>query len=239
MPLPTVSTALSRNRIPVVGIAGGIGSGKSAVARWVAERANVHVIDADRLGHDALMSADVKTNLRREFGDAIFGEQGEIRRGLLAQQVFGDCEEHRAARRKLEQIVHPEIGRRIAEDLERAKRAGTDAVLLDAAVLFETGWQDQCDAVVFIDTPDELRLKRVQQRSGWTAEELHRREASQWSLSEKRLRCDAAVSNDGDVAIAGEQLLNFLREHWIIGCKPSLNSSQHLTETFEICPPCL
>lgn len=196
----------------MIGIVGGIGSGKSAVARWVASQANVHVIDADRLGHEVLLAADVKAALRHQFGGDIFDSQGEVQRGVLARRVFGDSERHRAERHELEQIVHPEIERRIIDEIARAEQAGNEAILLDAAVLFEARWQRQCDAVVFVDTPDDVRLQRVQQRSGWTAEELHRREASQLSLSEKRKHSDAVVSNAGEVSDGGQQLLNFCED---------------------------
>ena len=220
----------------MVGIVGGIGSGKSAVARWVASQANVHVIDADRLGHEVLLAADVKLALRRQFGDDIFDSQGNVQRGVLARRVFGDSKKHHAERHDLEQIVHPEIERRIVDEIARAEQAGSEAVLLDAAVLLEAGWQRQCDAVVFVDTPDHVRQQRVQQRSGWTSEELHRREASQLSLSEKRKHSDAVVSNAGEVSDGGQQLLNFLRGCEVFSCKLSPELSQQ-SATSEFLPP--
>ena len=198
-------------RIPVIGVVGGIGSGKSSVARAVAALANVHVVDADHLGHDVLLDEGVKVALRRQFGDGIFDAAGAVNRSSLARCVFGDGESHRTARHALEQIVHPEIARRIATEIARAEAAGHEAVLLDAAVLLEAGWRRLCDAVVFIDAPEELRLQRVQQRSGWTREELRRREASQLGLTEKRGQCDAVIVNATDVADSGRQFVNFLR----------------------------
>ncbi len=214
------SEVTAARRIPVIGVVGGIGSGKSAVAREVATLANVHVVDADRLGHEALLDSDVKRALRRQFGETIFDATGEVDRRVLARCVFGDGASHRTARHALEQIVHPEIARRIAGEIARAEAAGQEAVLLDAAVLIEAGWRRLCDAVVFIDAPEDLRLKRVQQRSGWTLEELHRREASQLSLPEKRGQCDAVIANATDVAESGRQFVNFLRGRWSVSCKP-------------------
>ena len=231
------SQVTAARRIPLIGVVGGIGSGKSAVAREVAALANVHVIDADRLGHEALLDSDVKLALRRQFGEAIFDETGEVHRSSLARCVFGDGESHRAARHSLEQIVHPEIARRITDEIARAEASGDDAVLLDAAVLIEAGWRRLCDAVIFIDAPEGLRLKRVQQRSGWSLEELRRREASQLSLPEKRRQCDAVISNATDVRESGQQFINFLRGHWSIGCKPPAKSSQQLPTSLESLPP--
>lgn len=226
-----------RAQIPVVGIVGGIGSGKSAVAGWVAAQANVRVIDADSLGHDALTADNVRQSLRQRFGDEIFDSQGNVVRSALARLVFGNTEATLLARRDLEQIVHPEIERRMAEQIECARQSGCESVLLDAAVLLEAGWEKHCDAVVFIDAPDEQRLARVQQRSGWAPSELKRREASQLSLVEKRKRSDALISNDSSVSDAGKELLDFLRGRQIISCKPRPNSSQQMVPTSELLPP--
>ncbi len=224
--------------IPVIGIVGGIGSGKSAVARAVAAQANVHVIDADRLGHEALLEPNVKAELRRQFGDGIFDAAGEVQHGPLARCVFGDSESHRVARHSLEQIVHPEIERRVTAEIAHAVATQQDAVLLDAAVLIEAGWRKRCDAVVFIDAPEELRLERVRLRSGWTLEELRRREASQLSLPEKRRQSDAIIANATDMKESGRQFVIFLRGRWSIGCKPPAESSQQLPTSSESLPPC-
>ncbi len=214
----TVATSpnVPRRRIPVVGIVGGIGSGKSAVAEWMAAHAKVTVLNADKLGHEALQADSVKQALCEQFGQSILDADGSIDRATIARLVFGEDAVHLAARRQLEQIVHPEIGRRIADGIEAAAAEGLDAVLLDAAILLETGWRTKCDLVVFIDTPDAVRLERVHQRRGWTAEELHRREASQWSLTDKRRESDLVVENDGELEIAGSRLLQSLRQRGVI-----------------------
>lgn len=195
---------------------GGIGSGKSAIANWIAERARVSLLDADALGHEALQSPEVKAALCERFGDAIFGADGDVVRPALAREVFGSEASHLEARRDLENIVHPEIGRRIVEGVASAKAQNRDAVLLDAAILLEAGWRDKCDLVVFIDTPDKIRLARVREHRGWTESELRRRESSQWSLAEKRREADLIVSNDGNLEHAGKQLLESLQRCGLI-----------------------
>src|SRR5258708_2623144 len=82
-------------RIPVIGMGGGSGSGTSAVANWVADRASVLVLNADTLGHEALQTAGVKTALRKRFSDGIFGKDGEVVRSALAREVFGAGANHR------------------------------------------------------------------------------------------------------------------------------------------------
>jgi len=202
--------------MPVIGIVGGIGSGKSAVARWVAEHANVIVLNADELGHDALRDGGVKAALLQRFGDSIFGPEGEIVRSALAKLVFGPTTEHQQARRDLEQIVHPEIGRRISAGIEAAIRENRAAVLVDAAVLLEAGWRDKCDLVVYVETDDAVRLARVQQNRGWNLPELQRREASQWSAAQKRQQADLIVTNDTDLVLAGQQLLTALKQYGLV-----------------------
>lgn len=210
------SAGLNRRTIPVVGIVGGIGSGKSAVANWVRAQAPVAVIDADQLGHEALTSNSVRDALRVRFGPTIFGEDGSIVRSALAKLVFGDWPETNLARRDLEQIVHPDIRRRILEEIAQAETGLSKVVLLDAAVLLEAGWRNLCDLVVFIDTPNEIRLERVHQNRGWTHDELARREASQQSLIEKRRESDLIVTNDRDLEYAGRQLLELLQQRgWL------------------------
>ena len=211
-PLPTVT----RPRIPVVGVAGGVGSGKSSVANWVAQHAIVTVIDADRIGHQVLLLPSVKTALCKRFGNQIIGDDGQIVRSLLAHQVFGPSAEQQAARHDLEQIVHPEIRREIHDQIEEAAERKDSAVLLDAAVLLETGWRELCDILVFIDTPDELRASRVKETRGWEKEELHRRESSQWSLQKKRESADLIVVNDRDLESAGRQMLHALHDRGLI-----------------------
>jgi dephospho-CoA kinase len=223
---PFQSADPSQRRIPVIGVVGGIGSGKSAVTRWVAERCNVLVVDADQLGHQALRFDDVKSALRQRFGDGIFDESGEVRRGALARCVFGDSDQQRAARHDLERIVHPVIERQAVELIDQAAREGREAVLLDAAVLFEAGWQNRCDAVVFVEAPDDVRQRRVAARNGWSPAELRRRESSQLGLKEKRERSDRIISNATDDSLGGQELLDFLCRDRGVCCKPLSNSSQ-------------
>ena len=211
-------------RIPVVGIVGGIGSGKSAVADWVAANAPVLVLNADRFGHESLEESSVKRALCDRFGPKILGQDGRIVRSELARRVFGADAFHVTARQDLERIVHPEIGRRISAEIANAAAAGLDAVLLDAAVLLEAGWRDKCDLVVFVDSPDSLRLERVLEHRGWDLAELLRRESSQWCLTEKRREADLLIQNDDDLEQAGRSLLTMLEQRGVIIHVPTTGS---------------
>lgn len=197
--------------VPVIGLIGGIGSGKTAIARWVAQRRNTPVIDGDAIGHQALTLPETRTRIQEQFGTEVFDEAGLVDRSALAKLVFGPDDSHRRARRKLEDIVHPVIRREITETIEtlRTCEPQPEAILLDAAVLLEAGWENVCDAVVFIDTPEAMRRGHVASR-GWSADELRKREASQLSLSEKESRADFVITNDADLEQVARQLEEFM-----------------------------
>jgi dephospho-CoA kinase len=197
-----------RNIVPVIGLVGGVGSGKSSVAAWLASQGSVAVVNGDEAGHSVLRASDVKNRIRRQFGNSIFDEQGEVRRGALAEQVFGSSLSQRRARARLEKIVHPAIRELLSHQISQLRRS--TAVVLDAAVMFEAGWNDLCDAVVFVDTPYEDRLKRVSASRGWTEKILKDREASQLSLDIKRVASTHVMENQGKVAEAGSHLQQFL-----------------------------
>ncbi|WP_437188403.1 dephospho-CoA kinase [Planctomicrobium sp. SH668] len=190
---------MSAARIPVIGIVGGIGSGKSALAIALNQHFQCARLDADASGHRALLLPKVVTAITSAFGDQILDGEGNIARPELAKLVFGTTEKHIAARKKLEQIVYPYIRSDIVKQLEQHQSdSDCDLILLDAALLLESGWSNDCDAIIFVDVPDSIRKARVKQR-GWSQEHLRQREASQLSLEEKKSRSDLIVDNSGDI----------------------------------------
>jgi dephospho-CoA kinase len=201
-----------RTHIPVIGIVGGIGSGKSSVARWVASRHNdVSLINGDEIGHEVLTLAAVRDAVRERFGETVFNADSQINRKALGQVVFGPNQDHQSALDDLERIVHPRIRETIATQIADCVAAGKRAVLLDAAVLFEAGWNDLCHAVVYIDVPREQRFARLREIRGWDDAETERRESSQASLESKRSRSQFVVDNSGSVESAGHQLEAILK----------------------------
>jgi len=211
-----------RERIPIIGLVGGVGSGKSTLAAWLGRRRRVALLDADAAGHAALRRPEVRRRLRDQFGDAIFDAAGDVQRPRVAERVFGVRAEQVAARQTLESIVHPVIREQLEQELLRLRAAGEhDLILLDAAVMLEAGWSALCDAVIFIDTPKSLRAARVQASRGWSADELARREASQWPLDRKRAAADFVVDNSADLDAGGEALWRFLQTSF-----PGLSADQ-------------
>lgn len=201
---------MSAHRVPVVGIIGGIGSGKTAVAEALGERLEVARIDADAIGHAVLRQPEVRAALTKRFGYEILDDSGEIVRSRLAAVVFGTAPEQQQARQELEAIVHPEIRKNIHARLDQLQdSAHLDVILLDAALLLESGWAAACDAVVYLDVPESQRRDRVSQR-GWTEEQFTAREASQLSLEQKQAQADVSIPNVGTLAEAAELLADWL-----------------------------
>lgn len=208
--------------IPLVGLVGGIGSGKSTVTRELARRMKVTVLDADKAGHDALRQVGVKNALRAAFGEGIFDGAGEVVRSQLAQLVFGDEEIAQQNRRTLEAIVHPVLRADLVKQWQAARdQRLVEVVLLDAPLLLESGWKEMCDAVVFIDTPLSRRQLWTKASRGWSAEELARREASQWPLARKQDESDFRIDNSGMLFETVQQLERVVREVISQGCQTS------------------
>ncbi len=199
--------------ILTIGIVGGIGSGKSAVADAMRGLGG-HLIIADRLGHEALLQPDIKANLRARWGDAILDERGDLDRKKIAAIVFADPAELRA----LEAQVFPYIEMRIIQEIAQARsQSAVKFVILDAAILLETGWKKHCDKVLFVDAPRALRNARLKEKRGWNDGELERREKMQMPLDEKMNHADAVIVNDGDFEKVSRQVEETL-VRWKIIC---------------------
>jgi dephospho-CoA kinase len=182
-----------------IGLVGGIASGKSLVAKLLAEHGAV-VLDADRAGHQALSeSPAIERALHEHWGDAVFTSDGSVDRRAIAERVFAIGGTAETDRRFLESLLHPEIRRRLKDELAAAAAAGKQVAVLDAALLFEAGWRTLCDLVIFVDAPREARLARALSR-GWTEPEFAAREAAQWPIEEKRREADVIISNDASEA---------------------------------------
>ena len=178
----------------LVGLTGGIGSGKSTVARMLAERGAV-VLDADVLGREAVERGTHGFDaVRDRFGDAALAPDGSLDRATLASIVFADDE----ARADLEAIVHPEVRRRIAEAV--AAHAETDdVVVVDSPLLIETGSHEGFPVLVVVVASDEARLERLV-ALGLGLDDVARRMEAQMPLDEKAALADVVLDNDGTLA---------------------------------------
>ena len=182
----------------IIGLVGGIGSGKSTVARLIGQREGVLVIDADRLGHDVLRLDEVKSLIRAQWGDLPFGVDGEIDRRKMADIVFSVTKDGNADLEKLNAISHPPLDELLKGQIEVAQVKNVRLLLLDAPLLLEGGWDRFCDFLVFIDTPIEERISRVFER-GWTTAEFKARTANQLPLDAKRNAAHFIIENNGSL----------------------------------------
>lgn len=184
----------------VIGLTGGIASGKSTAAQALREL-GAPVVDADDLAHAAIEPGGAAYEAVREaFGEAILRADGTIDRKRLARLVFRDPE----ARRRLEAIVHPAVTHALAEWIEAQRRAGAPAAVVVVPLLVETGWHRRVDEVWVVDAPEEVQIARLRARDGLGEEEARVRIRAQASRA-KRLRAATRVfPNDGDAAALRE-----------------------------------
>ena len=188
----------------VIGVVGGVASGKSAVATTL-EELGAWRVDADQLGHNALRDPVVKHALTDRWGAEILDAQGHIDRRAVAQRVFAAGAE--AELRFLEQQTHPHITAAVRRQIAALPRHAW--LVLDAALLLEAGWHAFCQTIIFVDTPLAARQARALAR-GWDAQELRRRESKQWPLDRKRALATHVLPNDGDL----EHLRGWVRQFW-------------------------
>ncbi len=193
----------------VIGITGGVASGKSLVSAELA-RLGAGVIDADGLAKVVLATPGVIDIARQRWGDAVVDGDGQLCRAAVAQRVFGGAP---AAAEELafwESVTHPRITERMLAQLRHWQaEARLPAVIIDAPVMFKAGWDRHCDKLIFVESPYEQRLDRAKAR-GWTEAELKDRERSQLPIEEKRRRATTVIDNSGTLEDTYEQV----RKYW-------------------------
>lgn len=193
----------------IIGLAGGVASGKSFVA-GLFRRLGAVILDADHLGHEVLTREDVITQVVEVFGLQVLGGDGQLDRRAIAAVVFGDGSQSQQNLEKLEQIVHPPISDLIGKRIEDLREQRVPAVVLDAPVMFKAGWDQFCDKIVFVEAARKLRLERALAR-GWTEQHFADRESSQTPIDVKRQRATDLIDNDGSEK-ANLQIIELWRE---------------------------
>lgn len=199
----TMSLSTMTKQTVICGICGGIGSGKSYIAQQF-QSFGASVFNADQVGHRLLLDDDVKACLVEQWGNDVLDDSSEIDRSKVAALVFAQTTQAERDREFLQAVTHPLI----EEELEVfIAESAPNVVIVDAALLLETGWESLCHQIIFVDALDEVRWKRCQQR-GWEEDEFHSREAAQWNLARKRSRADFIIDNNGDSQRTAEMIGN-------------------------------
>ena len=193
----------------LIGLVGGIASGKSLVAEQLQSLGGI-LLDADRVGHDVLRDKEVIEALHKRWGDGIIALDGSLSRSVIAKIVFsaGNLEE----KRYLESVTHPRIAARLQEQIAQQSAVGAKLFIVDAALLFEAGWDKLCDQIIFVSCPREIRLARAKSR-GWSESDFLAREGSQLPLDEKRARSGHLIDNSSDADQTRHQVMEWWRQN--------------------------
>lgn len=179
---------------PIIGVAGGIGSGKSTVAS-ILRPLGAGVVSSDALNHAELNAPEVTARLREWWGDRVVDARGQVNREVVRDIVRNDP----VARRRLESLTHPRIAARRQRLMEEFRAdPSIRAIVWDSPLLFEAGLAEKCDYIIFVEAAPAVRLARVRDR-GWTEEDLERFEKMQKPLDFKRQRADYIVENNSDM----------------------------------------
>lgn len=193
---------MKKNKIPVIGILGGIGSGKSTVAAEFG-KLGCEVINADEIAHRKLEEPGIKKQIVEYFGGAVLGIDGRVDHRKLAKAAFAEA----GKIKKLNSIVHPVVLAEVEDKIKAIRQAGrAKAIVLDVPLLAETGWDKRCDSLVFVRCDEERRKKRAQKNALFEPEELKKREKFQISLDIKVSIAENTVDNNSDLSALARQV---------------------------------
>lgn len=206
----------------ILGVMGGVGSGKSTAARILAAKIPAEILDADALVADLLATEAMIQAVENRLGPGLLAANGSLNRNKLGEKVFSDSQ----AKAELEGILHPPVREAIFQALSQSEDSGKAVwVILDVPLLLEGGLIKICDFSFFVEVAEKTRARRAMDRHGWNEETWQFREKSQSSMADKKAAADAILANDADPdaltqAIQGwlPQLLalppRLLRERW-------------------------
>jgi len=190
----------------VIGLTGGIGSGKSTVSQLLAELGAV-ILDADRVGHEAFKpNTEAWHEVVATFGQQILTPGGEVDRKKLGAIVFSDPE----SLSRLNQIMHPRMHDMMKAQIEEYRRQGVDVVVLEAAILIEANWTSLIDEVWVTVAPEAAVLERVKKQRGLDEGQTLARIRSQLSNEEREKHADVVINNDGDL----DEVKTRVKELW-------------------------
>lgn len=195
----------------VIGLTGGIASGKSTVSNFLKEM-NITVVDADLEARLAVMKGEsAYFKIIAEFGEDILVADGEIDRQKLGSIIFHQVEK----RQLLNNIVHPDVRKRMSDQVEKAKKNNEEVIVLDIPLLFESKLTYMVDKTILVFVDNETQLKRLMARNNLSVEDAEARILSQMPLSDKIRLADAVINNNGSIADTKKQLLEILAQFGI------------------------
>ena len=192
----------------VIGITGGVASGKSTVAQMLVSL-GAQVIDADKICHQLLNNEDIRVAIVKRWGNSVQDKHGKIDRRILGKIVFDEKRELSA----LNKIIHPKAIKRIKNQIrELTIERKTNVVVIDAALLVETNLTDLCDKILFISADREICEKRAQKNRKWPLCEIAKRESFQGSVKDKKNNADSIIDNGLSKADTFDQVQAFWKQ---------------------------
>ncbi len=190
------------NKKIIIGILGGIGSGKSSVAAEFA-KLGCAVIDADRIAHQLLDTEKIARQIRDAFGAEVFDADGRVNCSALGDRTFESSENVA----KINDILHPEILIKCRQLIAEYNNADIKAIILDLPLLVEVGWDKKCDILIFIDCPERIRTQRTAKNGHLSKKLLKKRENFQISLDNKLKIAHYTINNHSDLSVLAEQVV--------------------------------
>ncbi|MBF0993339.1 MAG: dephospho-CoA kinase [Granulicatella sp.] len=194
----------------IVGLTGGISSGKSTVSSYL-KQLKIPVIDADEVARKVVEpNSQGAIEIRKAFGSDVFEEDGSLNRQKLGALIFSNAEN----RQKLDDLLQPLIKIMILDEIEENRQQGKNMIVLDLPLLFEKQYEELCEEIIVVYIPRELQLERLMRRNQYTKQDALSRIDSQLSIEEKRKRATVLLDNQGTI-----QQLYHQVEQWLVETK--------------------
>ena len=194
----------------IVGLTGGISSGKSTVSSYL-KQLKIPVIDADEVARKVVEpNSQGAIEIRKAFGSDVFEEDGSLNRQKLGALIFSNAEN----RQKLDDLLQPLIKIMILDEIEEYHQKGENMIVLDLPLLFEKQYEELCEEIIVVYVPKELQLERLMRRNQYTKQEALSRIDSQLSIEEKRKRATVLLDNQGTIQQLYQQV-----EQWLVETK--------------------
>ena len=194
----------------IVGLTGGISSGKSTVSSYL-KQLKIPVIDADEVARKVVEpNSQGARKIRKTFSSDVFEEDGSLNRQKLGSLIFSNAEN----RQKLDDLLQPLIKIMILDEIEEYRQKGETMIVLDLPLLFEKQYEELCEEIIVVYIPRELQLERLMRRNQYTKQEALSRIDSQLSIEEKRKRATVLLDNQGTIQQLYQQV-----EQWLVETK--------------------
>lgn len=191
----------------IIGLTGGIASGKSTVSRLFNEH-GIPVLDADLIAREVVEVGSVGLQqIKEQFGEQVLHANGELNRQVLGQMIFQQPQ----LRQQLNEILQPLIRQQFHLRIQEFDQQNEPLIVLDVPLLFEMKYEEFCDEIIVVYVSSDTQLRRLMQRNQFTKEEAKERIASQLSLDEKKLRADIVFDNNGDFGELEKQVSQWLQ----------------------------